>query len=201
MLFIRSINPSYRAPIPLPPTPHAGAQPLAGLMTWRAQKKKKKKKKRVSPGLWRWRIADVPSPRLVINIEFLPANETRNLWWVSVRGAQAHSLALNIPLLSTQRVGFLSTYLPTYSTYLLSLSPSLSTEPCNQPFSEPITVQRSPVHGRSNTQRLGPDRTRRVARIPVEKCAQRTNADEMIATGWYRVAFLLLFVRERRRRR
>lgn len=92
-------------------------------------------------------------------------------------------------------------YLPTLPTYSRSLS--LSTEPCNQPFSEPITVHRSPVHGRSNTQRLGPDRTRtrRVARIPVEKCAQRTNADEMIATGWYRVAFLLLFVRERRRRR
>lgn len=144
MLFIRSINPSYRAPIPLPPTPHAGAQPLAGLMTWRAQKKKKKKKKRVSPGLWRWRIADVPSPRLVINIEFLPANETRNLWWVSVRGAQAHSLALNIPLLSTQRVGFLSTYLPTLPTYSRSLSLSLQSHATNPfPNRSPSSARRS----------------------------------------------------------
>lgn len=96
-------------------------------------------------------------------------------------------------------------YLPTLPTYSLSRPLSLQSHATNPfPNRSPSSARRSTAgQTHSLAQRLGPDRTRtrRVARIPVEKCAQRTNADEMIATGWYRVAFLLLFVRERRRRR
>lgn len=80
-LFIRSINPSYRL---YPRGPHAHAYSLVGIMISHLRGGSR-------GGLWRraipdpsrlWRIADFPSLRLVINIEFFygkRATRTREL--------------------------------------------------------------------------------------------------------------------------
>lgn len=127
MLFIRSINPSYRAPIPLPPTPHAGAQPLAGLMTWRAQKKKKKKRKsayRRVYGGGALRTFLHPASLLILNFYPRTRQETcGGLVYAGRKRTRSLSTSLFCPpngLAFSQPI-----YLPTLPTYSLSRSLSL----------------------------------------------------------------------------
>lgn len=129
----------------------------------------------MQPCLWRWRIADVPSPRLVINIEFLPANETRNpLRWVSRRGAHAHAPNSTLST-STGSV---------CSVHRFCFSLDLSTYPPIHRETEPSLVQPT-LFGRSNAWRANNKRgvqTRRVS-IRWDRLVEKLHTDEMIATG------------------
>lgn len=146
MLFIRSINPSYRAPIPLPPTPHAGAQPLAGLMTWRAQKKKKKKRKsayRRVYGGGALRTFLHPASLLILNFYPRTRQETcGGLVYAGRKRTRSLSTSLFCPpngLAFSQPI-----YLPTLPTYSLSCPLSLQSHATNPfPNRSPSSARRS----------------------------------------------------------